>query len=80
MSSIKHTPVTSSNVSSYGYDATSNTLEVKFRSGGVYRYPRVTQAEYDALTKADSVGGHISAHYAKRGREFQKQKADGSFA
>jgi len=81
MTSVKHTPVTnSSNVASYGYDAEHNALEVKFRSGSTYRYPKVSQAEYDGLTKAQSVGAYVHANFAKRGRAFQKQQADGSWA
>lgn len=75
---IKHTPVAnSSNVASYGYDRESQTLEVKFHSGKSYRYNHVTQAEYDALTKARSVGGHVAAHF--RGRPSTTKQADGSW-
>lgn len=81
MGTIKHTPVAnSSNVQSYGYDAESQTLEVKFKNGANYRYPRVSQAEFDALKQAPSVGAHVSAHFARKGREFQKQQADGSWS
>lgn len=81
MGNIKHTLVAnSSNVHSYGYDADSQTLEVKFKNGSHYRYPRVSQAEFDALKQAPSVGAHVSAHFARKGREFQKQQADGSWS
>ena len=77
---IKHTPVESSNVVSYGYDAESRTLEVKYR-GGSYRYPNTSAAEFDALRKADSVGKHIAEKFGGRsGRAFQKRQADGSWS
>ena len=79
MGDIKHTTVAnSSNVASYGYDTDSHTLEVTFHSGKTYRYPRTTPAEYEALTKARSVGGHVSATF--RGRPFQTRKPDGSWS
>jgi hypothetical protein len=79
MGNITHTPVAnSSNVASYGYDAESQTLEVKFHSGKTYRYPKTTQAEYDALKKAPSVGKHVSSNL--RGRPFQTRQPDGSWA
>lgn len=79
MGNITHTPVAnSSNVASYGYDPESQTLEVKFHSGKTYRYPKTTQAEYDALRKAPSVGGHVSANF--RHKASQTQQADGSWA
>jgi hypothetical protein len=36
--------VTSSNVKSIGYDASSSTLEVEFNSGGIYQYYSVPKA------------------------------------
>ena len=81
MGNITHTPVAnSSNVASYGYDAESQTLEVKFQSGQTYRYSKVTQAEFDALKKAPSIGKHVSQHFARAGRPTQKRQPDGSWA
>lgn len=77
---IKHTPVKSSNVASYGYDAESRTLEVTFVSGSTVRYPNTTPAEAEALEKAESVGKHVSANFARNGRTFQKRQPDGSWS
>ena len=33
-------PVASSNVATVGYDEATNTLEVEFKDGSVYQYPR----------------------------------------
>lgn len=53
-------PVVSSNVASIGYAAESLTLEVEFKSGGVYQYFDVPQAEYLQLIAADSVGTYLN--------------------
>ena len=49
-------PVSSSNLSSIGYDSESHTLEIEFHSGGVYQYFDVPQSVYDALMSAPSHG------------------------
>jgi len=55
-------PVTSSNVASVGYDPVSMTLEVEFRSGGVYQYFDVPESVYQALVGASSVGQYLNAN------------------
>ena len=58
---IAHQPVTgSSNVNSIGYDAESQTLEVRFKNqSGTYRYEGVSPEKYQALMAAPSKGKHI---------------------
>ena len=58
---MKREPVTSSNVVSVGYDATTETLEVEFRSG-VYQYYNVPQHIHDSLKKVESVGKFLNAY------------------
>jgi len=58
--------VSSSNVRSIGYDATSSTLEVEFNSGGVYRYSDVPEAVYAALMRASSKGSYLNDHIKDR--------------
>ena len=58
---MKRESVTSSNVVSVGYDATTETLEVEFRSG-VYQYYNVPQHIHDSLIKAESVGKFLNVY------------------
>lgn len=58
---MKHTPVESSNVKSIGYDPESQTLEVAFASGGIYRYANVPAVEHHNLMAASSKGGFLAA-------------------
>lgn len=55
-------PVTSSNVTSVGYDPGSGTLEVEFHNGSIYQYFDVPEAIYNGLIHADSVGGFLAAY------------------
>lgn len=69
---IALTPVkASSQVHSIGYDPATNTLAVKFSSGGLYHYSDVPQAKFDAMRKADSVGSYLGK-YIKPAHEFTK--------
>lgn len=56
---IERQPVNSEALRSVGYDPMTQTLEVEFSSGHVYRYPGVTQDEYQALMAAPSLGKHF---------------------
>ena len=53
---MQRVAVSSSNIASVGYDVTSQTLEIEFNSGGIYRYYGVPQDVYDALMAASSHG------------------------
>lgn len=57
---IQREYVSSSNVVSVGYDAPSQTLEVEFRSGGVYQYYNVPQGVFDEFMKAPSKGRFLA--------------------
>jgi len=57
---IQREYVSSSNVVSVGYDAASQTLEVEFRSGGVYQYYNVPQGVYDQFMSAPSKGRFLA--------------------
>ena len=63
---MQHTPVSSSNISSVGYDPDSRTLEVAFHKSGTYAYSDVPQAEYDALMAAPSHGKYFSSNIKPR--------------
>ena len=58
--------VASSNLESVGYDPGLRVLEVKFRSGGLYRYFDVSQDEYDGLMAAESHGKYLAARIKGR--------------
>jgi hypothetical protein len=50
----KLTPVESSNIDSLGYNG--DGLFVRFKSGGLYRYPECPRSVYEEGLKAPSVG------------------------
>jgi len=58
--------VSSSNVLSIGYDASSSTLEVEFNSGSIYQYSGVPEAVYTALMCASSKGSYLNNHIKDR--------------
>ena len=52
--------ITSSAISSVGYDERSSVLEVEFRSGAVYDYFKVPPKIYRQLLSAPSKGRFVS--------------------
>jgi hypothetical protein len=63
---MHRTHVTSSAISSVGYDDRSSVLEVEFRSGALYDYLNVPKKVYRALLKAPSKGGFVSRRVRDR--------------
>lgn len=59
---MERQPVSSSNLVSVGYDANSETLEIEFKSGVVYRYFNVPAFEYQQLMSAGSHGVYFNAN------------------
>lgn len=57
---MQHIPVRSSNVLSIGYDLSTNTLEICYRSGGTYQYLNVPSSVYNNLMNAYSKGGYLA--------------------
>ncbi len=55
-------PVKSSNIASCGHCAKTQTMAVKFKSGGTYHYPGVDREIFDDLMVAESVGKHYHAN------------------
>lgn len=53
-------PVSSSNLASIGYEPDTETLEVEFKSSGIYQYFNVPQFMYDRLMESASVGKFFS--------------------
>ena len=52
--------VSSSNISSIGYDINSNILEIEFHDGGIYQYHGVSESAYNSLMSAASHGSYFS--------------------
>jgi hypothetical protein len=61
--SIAMAAVKSSQIDSMGHDPVTNTLAVKFKSGGAtYHYHDVDAKKFADLQKAPSVGSHLHKH------------------
>lgn len=63
--------VTSSDLRSVGYEATSQTLEVEFQDGSVYRYYDVPLATYEGLMAGPSHGKYFHRYIKK---QFRSEK------
>lgn len=53
--------VESSNIRAIGFDLTTQTLEVEFISGAVYRYSGVPKEAHAQLMEANSKGQYLNA-------------------
>lgn len=60
--SITRVPVVSSDLAEVGYEGATQTLEVAFHRGGVYRYYDVPPDAYAELIAAPSIGRYFAAH------------------
>jgi hypothetical protein len=63
---MKMEPVTSSNIAAIGYDHTTKTLAVKFKSGDLWHYPGASPDHHRELMSAKSIGKHFHAHIKGR--------------
>ena len=54
--------VSSSNIRSVGYETTTQTLEIEFHGGRIYRYSGVAYEVYQSLMSAASIGSYFYAH------------------
>lgn len=63
---MKMIPVSSSNLASVGYDSTTRTLRVEFKSGAVYEYSDVPEAAYQGLMDASSKGSYFHQNIKDR--------------
>lgn len=52
-------PVSSSNLSSVGFDEMTSTLEIQFHGGSIYQYFNVPQSVYVSLLSAGSKGRYF---------------------
>lgn len=58
---MEREPVTSSNLVSVGYNPDSETLEVEFKTTGVYEYYNVPPFMHERLIRAGSIGAFFNA-------------------
>jgi hypothetical protein len=56
---VNRKPVSSSNLSSVGYDSDSKILEIEFNDHSVYRYYDVPSSIYEQLMSAASHGKYF---------------------
>lgn len=68
---MRRRPVSSSAISSVGYDRKGRVLELEFSSGGVYDYHEVPPEVYESLMSAESKGRFVSEQI--RGR-YQSER------
>lgn len=57
---MDRTAVDSSWVASVGYEPDTMTLEVKLKSGAIYRYLEVPESAYQELIAAGSIGAYLN--------------------
>lgn len=63
---MERTPVSSSNISSIGYDSDSQVLQIEFHDGSVYDYSGVPPDEHAGIMSADSKGKYLHANIKNR--------------
>jgi hypothetical protein len=64
-------PVSSSSITSVGYDDQSQTLEIEFSNGSVYQYYNVGSDMFDQFIAAPSKGQFLHA-YIRNAFPFSK--------
>ncbi len=64
--------VTSSAIASIGYEESSGTLEIEFRTGTVYRYENVPENVYQGLVTASSKGLYFDQHVRDAGYSYTR--------
>ena len=65
-------PARSSNVAGVRFDKKDDTLTVKFRGGGTYRYQGVNKDMWKDLKGAESIGKWLHQNVKKPGLEYEK--------
>lgn len=62
MAGMKRVPVDSEAISSVGYDAATETLEVEFITGRIYHYHGVSPGMHRSFLTAQSLGVFFNHH------------------
>lgn len=68
---ITLTPCKSNQIAATGYDPATKTMALQFLRGSgaqrgpgsIYHYANVEPQQYEALTKAESIGKHFGVHF-----------------
>jgi ATP-dependent DNA helicase RecG len=68
---MNRTTVQSSNILSIGYDESLFILEVEFHSGAIWQYKKLSQATFNELINASSIGGYFNLRIKKKYEETQ---------
>jgi len=66
--------VESDSISSIGYEPGSETLEIEFKHGGIYRYFGVPRGDHQKLMSASSKGAAFHEIIRARSYPFSKVK------
>jgi KTSC domain len=74
MTIIALTPVTSSQIEAIGYDEPSQTLAIKFKSGGLYHYSNFTKEDWLSFASAESIGSHFYKNIKHNAAKYPYQK------
>ena len=69
---MERTAVDSSAIASIGYDQSSHTLEIEFRTGTIYRYDDVPRDVYQGLMTAPSKGQFFDLHVRDAGYQYAR--------
>lgn len=75
---MERKPVTSTNVKSIGYDPATKTLEVEYKSGGVYQHVGVPVEHYQELRRAKSIGSYLHTEIKPRFECTKIEESDGA--
>lgn len=57
---MERVPVESNSLRSVGYDEASETLEIEFHTGRIYRYLKVPAQAHDWLMRSKGKGGYFN--------------------
>jgi hypothetical protein len=61
-------PVVSSNIRSIGFDESTSTLEVEFKTGSIYQYMSVSKDLYERFVRAGSKGSFFDRYVREKFR------------
>lgn len=64
--------VSSSNLAAVGYDASTQTLRVRFLNNMIYDYSNVPSRLYDGLMSASSHGSYLDTYIKKGGYSYKR--------
>lgn len=73
MAKHKSSHPNSSAISDIEYDDATKDMHITFSSGDRHCFKAVGKEDYDALTKAESLGRHFHMHVR---RKFESEKVD----